>query len=544
MGDYLFRLGHCLSLARARRAVLKVPPSHFKTLGTETAWFDFRDGGEVVRSVGDFTESLDRRWRVEELDVQLRGEDETWSLGSDAWSSLLRQSVRPLIRNDEHHRFEQGTLVIHLRAGDVFRTGGANLECGSPPVSWYRRVIEDGQYDEVLVVTQSEVGEPGGLHPALAPLQGEYPHLKVYCGSEEENFHTLRNARHLALSPGTFSVCAAVLSENLRRLHIPELQGVGDSILTNHVFRPWTGFRGKIYRWQIEDYDVGRDWMFSKEQQGAVLEHPVNKVTFLISPRVPLDDDLVVRRAGRWKSRTVDSGLELIDPDRRIGKTLNISARAIWDLSDGRRSVKEIESYLLSSIPEAEAEIHRQVRPAMIEMIDEGLLGQPKIFGVGLSRTGTKSMAEAFRLLGLQAAHLPPYRIIDRHAFIPSNVVARNSAFNDISVSANFRDLDRCYPGSRFILTTRPLEGWMAKARRFFSRGRGQKVRPLVYGSALFDESGYREAWLRHHDDVRTYFEDRPEDLLIFDVFEGHGWPELCRFLGLPEPSEPYPHLV
>jgi hypothetical protein len=40
---------------------------------------------------------------------------------------------------------------------------------------------------------------------------------------------------------------------------------------------------------------------------------------------------------------------------------------------------------------------------------------------------------------------------------------------------------------------------------------------------------------------VIDYFRGRPHDLLVIDWEAGHGWPELCRFLGRDVPGEPFP---
>jgi hypothetical protein len=56
-----------------------------------------------------------------------------------------------------------------------------------------------------------------------------------------------------------------------------------------------------------------------------------------------------------------------------------------------------------------------------------------------------------------------------------------------------------------------------------------------------------REGWLAQKHDhlrrVRQWFsvEGRTRDLLAFNVSRGDGYAELCGFLGLPVPDEPYP---
>jgi hypothetical protein len=46
-----------------------------------------------------------------------------------------------------------------------------------------------------------------------------------------------------------------------------------------------------------------------------------------------------------------------------------------------------------------------------------------------------------------------------------------------------------------------------------------------------------------HNEAVRTYFKERPDDLLVIDMFNGDGWVELCNFLGIEKPPvNAFPH--
>jgi len=45
-----------------------------------------------------------------------------------------------------------------------------------------------------------------------------------------------------------------------------------------------------------------------------------------------------------------------------------------------------------------------------------------------------------------------------------------------------------------------------------------------------------------HVAEVKDYFKDRPEDLLIIDVCSGEGFAQLAPFLGAAIPAEPFPH--
>ena len=49
------------------------------------------------------------------------------------------------------------------------------------------------------------------------------------------------------------------------------------------------------------------------------------------------------------------------------------------------------------------------------------------------------------------------------------------------------------------------------------------------------------ERYERHNSEVRAYFADRPEDLLVMDITAGDGWDVLCPFLGVEAPADEFP---
>lgn len=183
-----------------------------------------------------------------------------------------------------------------------------------------------------------------------------------------------------------------------------------------------------------------------------------------------------------------------------------------------------------------------------------------KIFGIGLSKTGTTSLTCALRMLGYRAKHFPfttvRYDGAGQRA-ICFEKIDRYGALTDTPIPAIYKELDERYPGSKFILTVRDMETWLRSCRRhhvwpgrFVSdraighRAQMKSILSLhldLYGAVWFDEHAFRQAHEQHMMDVRAYFQDRPEDLLIMDFGRGDGWEVLCPFLGRPLPEEPFP---
>ena len=174
--------------------------------------------------------------------------------------------------------------------------------------------------------------------------------------------------------------------------------------------------------------------------------------------------------------------------------------------------------------------------------------GRPKVFGIGLQRTGTTTLTSALRLLGYRSFHFPAHLWDDpEHPLLDEY-----DAFFDNPIPLIYKDLDARFPGSKFILTTRDEEGWLKSCEWLFTEMREEwgfdtsarlkAMHTHAYGTNHFDEEAFRRAFRSHRDDVRAYFADRPGDLLVLDIAEEDKWTPLCDFLGVDRPTVPFPH--
>jgi hypothetical protein len=180
-----------------------------------------------------------------------------------------------------------------------------------------------------------------------------------------------------------------------------------------------------------------------------------------------------------------------------------------------------------------------------------------KVFGLGLTRTGTTSLCVALNKLGISAKHYPHDRTTYKEltsGIYRLSVMEHFDAATDISVAPFYPQLDATYPGSRFILTTRDVDSWLQAMESHFVeletledmsepfRQFMDFICPAVYGTLRFSADRFRYVYERHVAEVRAYFRDRPGDLLELDILGGEGWEKLCEFLGVPVPEEPFPH--
>ena len=171
---------------------------------------------------------------------------------------------------------------------------------------------------------------------------------------------------------------------------------------------------------------------------------------------------------------------------------------------------------------------------------------RPKVFCIGFHRTGTKSLAAALKHLGYRVTGPNGTRdpAIANHALaLALGLAGEFDALNDNPTPLLYRELDTAFPGSRFILTTRSTDAWLASAVRYFGADE-TPMREWIYGhgSPLGFEAVYRQRYEAHNAGAVSYFRAR-SDLLVIDFERGDSWPELCAFLGVPAPEVPFPHV-
>jgi hypothetical protein len=194
-----------------------------------------------------------------------------------------------------------------------------------------------------------------------------------------------------------------------------------------------------------------------------------------------------------------------------------------------------------------------------------GLPSTARIFGIGLSRTGTTSLADALGVLGYRNLHFPKDDLTREEvtAFLAAggdrlrlSVLERLDAATDTPICATFEALDPAYPGSKFILTIRDKESWLESCRAYWASWVDSyltaspddalaayliPIQLKLYGTTTFDREQFSRAYDDYHQRVRGHFRHRPEDLLTLRICDGEGWKPLCDFLGVPRPRAEFP---
>lgn len=173
-----------------------------------------------------------------------------------------------------------------------------------------------------------------------------------------------------------------------------------------------------------------------------------------------------------------------------------------------------------------------------------------RVFGIGMHKTATTSLNEALKILGYESAHWESgawARDVwdEMQATGRSQTLEKVYAACDFPISILYKELDKAYPGSKFILTIRDDVDWLRSVRDHFSYKNphrwewdvypfSNRMHQAVYGRKDFDAFTMLERYRRHNAEIIEYFKNRPDELLIM---REPNWIELCRFLEKPIPE-------
>ncbi|MBK9014350.1 MAG: sulfotransferase family protein [Saprospiraceae bacterium] len=204
-----------------------------------------------------------------------------------------------------------------------------------------------------------------------------------------------------------------------------------------------------------------------------------------------------------------------------------------------------------------------------------------KIIGAGLPRTGTNTLKASLEMLGFTKTYhmkellVHPENLHYWTTLRDTGTMQWDKLYDGYQATVDFpccpwyKEHMAQYPDAKVIFTTRPFEGWYTSIYSTIWKAGpqtiGQKLgmmiklllnprlrsvikcvkfaKSSIFGGLLHGKFENKAATEKIFDqwmeDVKAAV---PADkLLIFDVRDG--WSPLCKFLGVPEPPEPLPHL-
>lgn len=165
----------------------------------------------------------------------------------------------------------------------------------------------------------------------------------------------------------------------------------------------------------------------------------------------------------------------------------------------------------------------------------------PKVFGIGLSRTASKTLDDSLKMLGYRSHFVVEKDNLD-------SLLNEYDAFTHYPLAEKYVELDERFPGAKFILTVREREEWLKSCefRKSIPTGASssasRSLQRRVYGTEEFDRELYSAAYDRHYDQVCKHFRGREDSLLIIDICGGEGFEKLCPFLGKETPQVAFPY--
>ena len=161
----------------------------------------------------------------------------------------------------------------------------------------------------------------------------------------------------------------------------------------------------------------------------------------------------------------------------------------------------------------------------------------PKIFGIGLNKTGTTTLGQCGKILGYRCTScdrklLEDFRLKNDFTRI-INKVGHFDLLEDWPWPLIYKELDRMFPGSKFILTIRKDEKtWFNSIKKHSMKTHPiMHCRKLAYGYSFPHkyEQEHLEFYKKHNDNVRTYFVGRDRDFIEICWENGDGFEKLCK---------------
>ena len=167
---------------------------------------------------------------------------------------------------------------------------------------------------------------------------------------------------------------------------------------------------------------------------------------------------------------------------------------------------------------------------------------------VGFHKTGTSSLGAALTILNYRVkgiTYRPLVPILSRNYNKVLKIIKNYDAVQDAPWFKIYKELDELIPNTKFILTIRDEESWYYSAIKQFGDLKSAQ-HEWIYGRGngllKHNKKNAIDVYRKHNSDVREYFKDRPDDLLILDFTKGNEWEKLCSFLNEDIPKISFPH--
>ena len=166
-----------------------------------------------------------------------------------------------------------------------------------------------------------------------------------------------------------------------------------------------------------------------------------------------------------------------------------------------------------------------------------------KIFCIGLGRTGTTSLHEAFQALGLRSRHFP-YSLLDDPF---GEELAQADAFSDLPIPLYFEAYAERFADARFILTTRSEDSWLQSVEWLLANGSKiwgghdstwqpggvvERAHMRVFGTERFEPEKMLAVYRAHNAAVLDFFANDSR-FLHLELEDTLRFEQLADFIGV-----------
>ena len=133
-------------------------------------------------------------------------------------------------------------------------------------MSYYKKIIEEVQPSDVLVITQ-----PDKRNPCIEGLLSWDSNIKIQCGTLREDVSSILKARKLVIGFGTFGWMLSMLSDRIHSLYCPTVcTDLFDSFYHVPPFY--------IKRYDFENYIKMGTWKNTEHQREMMMSYPTEKI--------------------------------------------------------------------------------------------------------------------------------------------------------------------------------------------------------------------------------------------------------------------------
>lgn len=166
----------------------------------------------------------------------------------------------------------------------------------------------------------------------------------------------------------------------------------------------------------------------------------------------------------------------------------------------------------------------------------------PKIIGIGLPKTGTTSLAEALRILGVADVVHRPELLLQRYRRSGRWDMGRSGAVMDINPWP-LAVIRRAYPDALLVHTHRDIDDWLNSCEVHFSHNPdyNPEGRLEIFGATRYNVAAFADTHVRHGDYVRSFYSTDYGPHIHLETAR-QGWEPLCKALRVAVPDVPYPH--